>query len=409
MEQYGLADVQALDRCDPLAPMRDAFVLPAGKIYLDGNSLGPLPKATLVQQERMLRQEWGQGLIGSWNDAGWIDASARIGASIAKLIGADADEVIAADSTSVNLFKLMVAGLRARPGRSVLLTETGNFPTDLHVAEGAAACVAGCTVRAVSTADLLSALTSEVALVVLTHVHYRSGARHDMAAFTRAAHEAGALVLWDLSHSTGAVPVDLNAFRADLAVGCGYKFLNGGPGAPAFLFVARRWQETMRSPLQGWFGHAAPFAFSDVYEPAPGVARFLCGTPPMLSLGALESGIALWRDIELPLLYKKSQALFALFQARTRSLGELTLLTPADPAKRGSQIAFSHAHAYAIMQALIGRGVIGDFRAPDVLRFGLTPLYTRFEDVWHATEILADIIVRGSWADYSNTPAGKVT
>ena len=410
LEQESLAGAQALDRNDPLRAMRERFALPQAKIYLDGNSLGPLPRVTQAAQARMVADEWGQGLIGSWNDKGWIDAPARIGAKIAPLIGAGADEVIVADSTSANLFKLIVAALRARPGRPVVLTETGNFPTDLHIAEGAAACVPGCTVRAVATEDLAAHLCADVALVLLTHVHYRTGVRHDMAALTQRAHAAGALILWDLSHSTGAVPVDLSAAGADLAVGCGYKFLNGGPGAPAFLFAARRLHEILRSPLQGWFGHAAPFAFSDHYEPAPGIARFLCGTPPMLSLAALESSLDLWTDLDQTLIFQKSARLFALFASRALAIGHgLERLTPREPDRRGSQIAFSHPHARAIMQALISEGVIGDFRAPDVLRFGLTPLYTRFEDIWRATEILAGIMQSGSWRQFSGATLGKVT
>ena len=410
LEQESFAGVQALDRNDPLGAMRARFVLPEAMIYLDGNSLGPLPQATMAAQARMVADEWGRGLIGSWNDKGWIDAPARIGAKIAPLVGAGTGEVIVADSTSANLFKLIVASLRARPGRTVVLTETGNFPTDLHIAEGAAACVPGGTVRAVATADLLANLGADVALLVLAHVHYRTGFRHDMAALTRRAHAAGALILWDLSHSTGAVPIDLSAAGADLAVGCGYKFLNGGPGAPAFLFVAHRLQEELRSPLQGWFGHAAPFAFSDVYEPAPGISRFLCGTPPMLSLAALESSLDLWTDLDQSLVFQKSAQLFALFASRALAIGHgLDLLTPREPDRRGSQIAFCHPHARAIMQALIAQGVIGDFRAPNVLRFGLTPLYTGFEDIWRATGILAAIMQSGSWADFSASPSGKVT
>jgi kynureninase len=390
-----LADAEALDAADPLAGYRDRFVHPEGVIYLDGNSLGPLPKATVAAGADVMERAWGQRLIRSWNE-GWIDAPQRVGALIAPLIGAGADEVIAADSTSVNLYKLIVAALRLDPSRNVVVSEAGNFPTDLHVAEGAVAAVAGAELRVVKRGALAEALGDDTALLLLTHVHYKTAARFDMANWTKAAHDVGALMCWDLSHSAGAVAVELNAAGADLAVGCGYKYLNGGPGAPAFLYVAKRWQQQLHNPLSGWMGHAAPFEFADGYEAAAGMKRWLTGTPSVLGLAALESGLKLWDSIDLAQLEAKSAALWGIFHAAGGAVG-LECVTPADPAKRGSHISFRHAHAYEIVQALIARGVIGDFRDPDILRFGLTPLTLSHADVWRAGEALCDIVESGEW------------
>ncbi len=384
-----LEDVRRCDKDDPLRGHRDGFALPDGVAYLDGNSLGPLPHATRARLASVMEAEWGQGLIRSWEAAGWMAAPARIGGRIARLVGAAADEVIAADSTSVNLFKLCAAAAALRPGRGTLLTEAEDFPTDRHVLDGLARLVPGLRVRAVPAGELAGALDDDTAVLLLCHVHYRSGRRHDMAALNRAARAAGAIAVWDLSHSAGAVPVSLNADKAEMAVGCGYKFLNGGPGAPAFLYVAQALQAQARSPLQGWIGHAAPFGFSDVYEPAAGVQRFLAGTPGVLGLAALETGVETLLAADPAALWQKSARLFDLFAAlAAQRCTALTLITPRDPALRGSHIAFRHAEAQTIMQALAARGVIGDYRPPDVLRFGLTPLYLRFEDVWLAVEHL---------------------
>jgi kynureninase len=319
--------------------------------------------------------------------------------------------VVVTDSTSVNLFKLIVAATRHQSGRSVILTEPGNFPTDLYMAQGAADLV-GATLRVAPAEALTDAIDADTALVMLTHVHYRSAARHDMAAITRAAHDGGALVLWDLSHSAGAVEVDLNAAGADLAVGCGYKYLNGGPGAPAFLFVAERHQEALISPLSGWMGHAAPFDFGDDYRPGEGIARFLCGTPPMLSLLALEAGIDLFAGIDMAVLAAKGQQLCSRFiemvEDRCAGFG-LTLATSREPAQRGSHVSFAHSDAYPIMQALIEHRVIGDFRAPDVLRFGFTPLYVGFEDAWRAVETLHDVLAKERWRALRFQSRGRVT
>ncbi|GAA0728425.1 kynureninase [Sphingomonas japonica] len=385
-----LDEARARDAADPLRPLRDRFVLPDGVIYLDGNSLGPLPRATLAANRDLVERQWGERLIRSW-DEGWMGSPARIGGKIAPWIGADADEVIVTDSTSANLFKLIVAALRRDPARTVVISETGNFPTDLHIAEGAVACVPGGTLRAVPRDALADAIDDRTALVLLSHVHYKTSARFDMAAWTRRAHDAGALILWDLSHSVGAIPVDLNGAGADMAVGCGYKFLNGGPGAPAFLYVAERHQAQLANPISGWMGHARPFAFTDAYEAGAGMERWRAGTPPMLAMAALEAGLDAIADVPIEALATKSAALFDAFAAAGDAIG-LKCIAPRDPAERGSHIAFRHPHACAIMAALVERGVIGDFRDPDILRFGLTPLYVGFEDVARAALALAEIV-----------------
>jgi kynureninase len=399
-----------MDAADPMAAFRARFTLPKGVIYLDGNSLGPTPAATRGRIDEAVSREWGEGLIRSWNNEDWIGAPARVGAKIARLIGAGPGEVVVADSTSVNLFKLLSAALRARPDRKVILTEAGNFPTDLYVAQGLADLLPGVEVRAVAPEAVEAGIDETVAVVLLTHVHYKTASRRDMAAITAAAHRAGALILWDLSHSAGAIEVDLGACDADLAVGCGYKFLNGGPGAPAFLYVARRLRDELRSPLTGWMGHAAPFDFVDDFRPATGIERFLCGTPPILGLLALEVGIDLALEADMAAVAAKSAALWDLFAAEVeaRLAGQgFSLITPGDPAARGSHIAFTHPQAYGVVQALIARGVIGDFRDPDVMRFGITPLYLGFEDVWRAVAILAEIMETEAWR--AAPPRGRVT
>lgn len=397
MSKGALDQARVLDAADPLRDYRARFDLPEGVIYLDGNSLGALPKATADRMARVIRGEWGEGLIRSWNSAGWIDLPQRVGGKIAPLIGAAPDEVIACDSTSVNLFKLIAAALRMRPGRKVVLSEPGNFPTDLYMIAGLEA--QGLAERRLAPRERIAeALDGDVALLLLTHVHYKTGAVFDMAALTRAAHEAGALVLWDLSHSAGAIPVDLNGCEADFAVGCGYKYLNGGPGAPAFAYAAHRHHEALEQPLTGWMGHAAPFAFSDDYAPATGVDRLLTGTPPILGLAALEAGVDLIAEIGIERLAAKSRALSEFFRACLDRLGvDLDLVSPTDPAQRGSQLSFRHPEAYAICQALIARGVIGDFRDPDILRLGFAPAYVSSEDVAQAAQHLAEVIETGEW------------
>jgi kynureninase len=401
------AEAQARDAADPLRAYRDAFHIPDGVIYLDGNSLGPLPRTTPAALADMAERQWGDRLIRSWNE-GWIEAPRRVGAKIARLIGAAEDEVIVADSTSVNLFKLLVAALRHATPRGTILSETGNFPTDLHIAEGAVGCVPGARLHAVARDQLETSLDSETALLMLTHVHYKTSECFDMFAWSAKARENGALTLWDLSHSVGAIPIDLNGAGADMAVGCGYKYLNGGPGAPAFLYVSKRLQDTLASPLSGWMGHAAPFGFADAYAPAPGMTRWLAGTPPMLGMAALEAGLDIWRDVDQQQVADKSAALFDTFAAIGAGAG-LECVSPADPAKRGSHISFRHPEAYALCQALIDRGVIGDFRDPDILRFGLTPLYLGFADVVRAGEILREIMASGAYRDPAYQARNAVT
>lgn len=394
-------DALALDRADPLAGFRARFALPDDIVYLDGNSLGALPKATPARLAAVIEGEWGEGLIRSWNRHGWIDLPRRVGDKIGRLIGAHPGEVMVADSTSINLFKLIAAALHLRPERRIIVSERENFPTDLYVAQGLIELLGARHELRLATPETLEDVVGDnVALVLLTHVNYRSGRMHDMEAVTRLAHEAGALMLWDLAHSAGALPVDLAGSDADLAVGCGYKYLNGGPGAPAFLYVAQRLQASFRSPLTGWLGHAAPFDFDPLYRPAPGIASAIVGTPPILSLAALEVGIDLALEADLAALRAKSLALARLFVARvTASCAGfgLTLASPSRDDQRGSQICYAHPEGYAIMQALIARGVIGDFRAPDILRFGFTPLYTSFADVFDAVEILRTVLASGEW------------
>lgn len=393
--------LSSLDKEDSLAPFRDQFDLPEGIIYLDGNSLGPLPRRTLARLIDVAREEWGQSLIRAWNDHDWIGAPQRIGDKIAKIVGARRGEVVAADSTSVNLFKLLAAACALRPDRRVILTQAGNFPTDIYMAEGLVSLLGdGYEIRAVEKSEIASAIDGTVAVVSLTYVDYRSGEMLDMRAIGAAAHDAGALALWDLSHSAGAVPVDLNAAGADFAVGCGYKYLNGGPGAPAFLFVAEKHHADARQPLSGWMGHAAPFDFEDSYRPADGVARHLAGTPGILGLAALEQGLDLFLEADMAAIRHKSvlltEAFIALVEQECAGHG-FSLVTPRDAAIRGSQVSFRHPDGYAIVQALIARGVIGDFRTPDILRFGFAPLYIRFRDVWSAVSHLSDIMESGDW------------
>ena len=398
---HSRAACAALDAADPLAPFRARFTVPPELIYLDGNSLGVLPAATPQRLAEVITQEWGQGLIRSWNAAHWVELPQRLGEKLAPLIGAAPGTVRVCDSTSVNLFKVLAAALTARPGRTVIVSEADNFPTDLYIAEGLAALLGQQhRLRLVAADDLAAALDEDAAVLLLSHVNYRTGRLHDMAALTAAAHAKGALTVWDLAHSAGALPVQLAAAGADFAVGCGYKYLNGGPGAPAFLYVAPAHQATLAAPLSGWFGHARPFAFEHRYAPAVGVDRLLVGTPPVLSMAALEVGIDLMAEVDLAALRAKSLAMSALFAARVeRELGEsgLTLISPRDDAQRGSQVCLAHAEAWPVMQALIARGVIGDFRAPDILRFGFTPLYLSHVQVWDAVTHLAEVLRTREW------------
>jgi kynureninase len=396
------------------ARTRALFDLPEGVIYLDGNSLGALPRATAARVRTVVEREWGDGLIRSWNGAGWIDAPRRVGAKIALLIGAHDNEVICADSTSLNLFKVLACALRmqrsaADAQRRVVLSERGNFPTDLYMAQGLIDLTGGqYDLRLVDAAYLETAIDDlgpRLAVLMLTHVNFQTGAMHDLAALTRRAQAVGALTIWDLAHSAGAVPVNLRAASADFAIGCGYKYLNGGPGAPAFVFAAQRHLARLRDdpfaqPLTGWLGHRAPFDFDPAYAPAAGIERFTVGTPSILALAALDCGVDTVLAAGIEALRVKSVALSDLFiqLVETRCPQEaLRLVSPRDPAQRGSQVCFAHPQAWPVMQALIARGVIGDFRAPDVLRFGFAPLYIGFADVWDAVEVLRDILDRETW------------
>jgi kynureninase len=392
----------ACDAADPLATFRDRFDLPEGVVYLDGNSLGARPRDALAIAERVLRDEWGHDLIRSWNSAGWFELPRRLGDKLAGLVGALPGEVVVTDTTSSNLFKVLAAALELRPGRRVIVSERDNFPTDLYIAQGLARLIdRGHALRLVdSAAELATAVDRDTAVVLLTHVNYRSGAMHDMAAVTALAHEEGALAIWDLAHSAGAVEVDLTAAEADFAIGCTYKYLNGGPGSPAFVVVPKRWQAAFRQPLSGWWGHAAPFEFTPDYVPAPGIERALCGTQPILSLAVAEAGLDLMREAGMARVREKSilltQAFIELAEARCAGFG-LALASPREVARRGSQASFRHENGYAIVRALIARGVIGDYREPGILRFGFAPLYVRHVDVWDAVEALRDILATRAW------------
>jgi kynureninase len=411
-----LQDCRDLDARDPLRELRSLFTLPAGGVYLDGNSLGALPLATATRIDHVIKQQWGQGLIGSWNKADWFHLPQRLGDKIAALIGAKRGEVVATDSTSINLFKVLTAAARIAaadsPQRKVVLSEQTNFPTDLYIAQSVCK-QHGLTLRLARQSEMAAALDSDVAVLLLTHVNYRTGEMYDMREMTARAQRAGALVIWDLAHSAGAVPVDLHAANADFAIGCGYKYLNGGPGAPAFVWVHPRHMDRFEQPLSGWWSHAAPFEFSAAYRPAKGIERYLCGTQPVLGLVALECGLEVFEAAErlggIAALRTKSLALTDLFirLVEERCAGHgLEVVTPREHAKRGSQVCLARAEgAYAIVQALIARGVIGDFRAgdgknePDILRFGFTPLYIGFEDAWHAADHLKQVLESEQWRE----------
>jgi kynureninase len=391
-------DCAALDAADPLASFLPRFRRPRDLLYFDGNSLGMLPWAASRRVVEALESEWGEGLIESWTEAGWIELPQRVGAKIARLIGAAPDEVIATDSTSINLFKLLAAALKLRPGRRVILTEAENFPTDIYMAEGLAHLLGDVEVRLAS--NIADAITEDVAVVAVSHVDYRSSVLADMAGLTQAAHARGALILWDLCHSAGALPVDLG--EADLAVGCGYKFLNGGPGAPAYAFVAKRWHPLFIQPLAGWMGHAAPFGFESHYRPAGGMKRALSGTPSVLALTALDAALDVLLDAGMDRIRAKAQAQMDLFdrltEERCPEIG-LEPLTPSVHAKRGSHLAYRHPQGYALTQALRVRRVVPDFRAPDIIRFGFTPLTLAYVEIWDAVERLARIWREDLWRE----------
>ncbi|MCC2973495.1 kynureninase [Massilia sp. IC2-476] len=400
--QITRADCAARDQQDPLRMLRERFDLPDGVIYLDGNSLGARPKAASSRVHEVVAREWGQDLIKSWNTAGWFELPKRLGDRLAPLIGANAGEVVVTDTTSLNLFKALAAALQIQASgpnaaRRTIVTERSNFPTDIYMAEGLAQWLdRGYQVRLVDSVDEIpAAVDADCAVLMLTHVNYRTGYQHDMAALTRHAHARGALAVWDLAHSAGAVPVDLHAAEADFAVGCTYKYLNGGPGAPAFIWVPQRHQAAFAHPLTGWWSHAKPFAMSHGFAPCEGIGRALCGTQPVVSLALVECGLEVFEETTMDAIRSKSLALTDLFielVEATCSAHPLGLVTPREHARRGSQASFTHPHGYAVMAALIGRGVIGDYREPEIMRFGFTPLYTSFADVWDAVAILKDIL-----------------
>lgn len=399
----------AADVADPLAFARERFVLPAGVRYLDGNSLGALPAAVPDAVADAVRRQWGTDLIGSWNGNGWWTLPGRVGDAIGRLVGAAPGQVMCGDSTTVQLYQAINAAITVPtgdggvPGRRILLADAGNFPTDRYVADAIGA-QRGLDVRAVhpgAAMEILAAAGAEVATVAFSAVDYRTGELYDLAAITAAAHDAGATVVWDLAHAAGAVPVDLDGIGADFAVGCSYKYLNGGPGAPAWIYIAARHQDAAELPLTGWHGHVEPFAMAEHYRPAPGVGRARLGTPPVLSMLALESALGVWDGVDLAQVRTKSLALTQLvidFADRELAGFGVEVVTPRPPARRGSQVALRVPHAYAVCQALIGRGVVGDFRSPDVLRLGFAPLYLRYVEVWDAMATLADVLATRAWA-----------
>ncbi|CAL8481288.1 Kynureninase (plasmid) [Caballeronia sp. S22] len=399
-------EAAALDRDDPLAALRDQFALVDGVIYLDGNSLGVPPRASAARAADLIAAEWGEGLIRSWNTAGWFALPKRLGNKLAPLIGAGEDEVVVTDTISANLFKILSAALKLAnerdPKRRVIVSERSNFPTDLYIAQGLIEQLdRGYELRLVDDpAELPAAIDENTAVAMITHVNYRTGYMHDMAALTQTIHRAGALAVWDLAHSAGAVPVDLNGVDADYAVGCTYKYLNGGPGSPAFVWVPKRHQNAFSQPLSGWWGHKKPFEMNPVYRPDDGIGRFLCGTQPIVSVSLVECGLDVFLQTDMQTLRRKSLALSDLFiKLVEERCGDfpLSLATPREHAQRGSQVSFEHPNGYEVMQALIARGVIGDYREPRILRFGFTPLYTRFVDVWDAVETLRDVLATESW------------
>jgi kynureninase len=403
----------ARDAGDPIAALRDRFVIPDGVIYLDGNSLGPMPRAAATTLRHTIEQEWGQDLIKSWNSAGWFDLPLRLGDRVGALIGAAPGQSVVCDTTSVNLYKAVHAAIGLRPGRDVVIAEAASFPTDLYIIEGAIGS-AGRPMRrrlvGVDGPSVEALLDERVAVVVLSHVDYRSGALLDLAGITEQVHKAGALMVWDLCHSAGVIEVGFDRNAIDFAVGCTYKYLNGGPGSPAFISVAKAHQAAARHPLSGWWGHAAPFAFDRDFRPDAGIKRFLCGTPPIISLRGVDAALDALQGVDVAALRQKSLALTELFMARVAALlPALEILTPRQPSLRGSQVAIAFEQGYSIIQAMIERGVIGDFREPDVMRFGFAPLYLRFRDVWDAAEMLADCIRTEPWRDPRYAPRLAVT
>jgi len=407
-------DIQKLDADDPLAHKKAQFDLPSDCIYLDGNSLGALPHAAKERIAQVVTQQWGVDLIKSWNCHQWIDLPLTVGEKIAPLIGAGQGQVICCDSISVNVFKLLCSALALQKGRHIVLSQNDNFPTDLYMVQGLSDLLGQqhCELRLCAGDNIEQSLNSDVAVLLLTQVNFRSGKVHDMQAITKLAHQHGILVIWDLAHSAGALPVELDSCHVDFAVGCGYKYLNGGPGAPAFIYVATRHQQAVTQPLSGWMGHSAPFSFSADYSGADGVNRYLCGTPAILSMSALDAALDVFADVDMQVIRSKSLRLAKLcldLFAQLPALSALQLASPLNDEERGSQLAFSHPDAYAICQALIANKVICDFRAPNILRLGFTPLYTSFSDVWLAVTRLNQIVESKMYRAEAFTRQGKVT
>jgi len=411
-----LSDCVRMDHRDPIASLRDQFNLPPNVIYLDGNSLGAQPKGAVERANQVLQKEWGNDLIRSWNTAGWFDLPSRLGNLLAPLVGAKPDEIVVSDSTSINLFKALAAALSIQqkkyPKKKTIVSERNNFPTDLYIVQGITEWLdLDFELILVDKPEQLKwAINKDTAVVLLTHVNYRTGAMHDMHELNALAKEHHALTIWDLSHSAGAVPVDLNGSQADFAVGCTYKYLNGGPGAPAYIWVAQRHLPDFKNPLSGWWGHASPFDMQDTFTPTASIRRALCGTQPIISLSLVESGLEIFRRTDMTAIRKKSLALTDLFiqliEDNCASHG-LRLITPKDHAQRGSHVSYMHPHAYPLIQSLIQRDIIGDYREPSVMRFGFTPLYTSYADVWNAADALRDILDKNAYE--INAPRHAVT
>ena len=392
-------------------PRKHLFDLPNGVIYLDGNSLGPLPRGVAERLERCVHQEWGEMLIRGWNDAQWMDQPARVGNKIAGLIGAPEGSVVIGDTLSIKVYQALASALEMRPDRKVVLSDNGNFPTDLYMAEGLLRSLGrGHELRTPNPEDVADAITEEVAVVMLTQVDYRTGRMHDFNAITQKAHAVGAVMIWDLAHSAGAVPVDMLSNNAEFAVGCTYKYLNGGPGAPAFIYVRPDIADTVRPALSGWLGHEAPFAFDLGYRPGRAVERMRVGTPPVLQATALEEALSVWDGLTMAQVRARSIELSERFIHEVEArCPDLTLLSPRDPLARGSQVSFGFSESYAAIQALIGQGVIGDFRAPDAMRFGFTPLYIDEDDVVRAAEIIEDVMTNRLWDNPAYQARSRVT
>lgn len=407
-------DVLELDRNDPLAEKRLEFALPDDVIYLDGNSLGAMPKVANERSVTLMQEQWGKDLVRSWNTHQWIDLPTKVGEKIAPLLGAAPGQVICCDSTSINLFKLLCSALVMQKDRQIVLSQKDNFPADLYMVQGLSQLGPGklCELKSCEDTGIEAQLDETVAVLLLTHVNYRSSKLHDMQRLTELAHQKGILVIWDLAHSTGALPLELDKWGVDFAVGCGYKYLNGGPGAPAFVYVAKRHQHATRQPLSGWMGHATPFSFSENYQAAVGVKQFLCGTPPILSMSVLDAALSVFDDVDMHELRTKSVNLTELFLQlveNNENLNNLVLISPREPSHRGSHLAFSHPKAFSICQRLIEQGVIADFRAPDVLRFGFAPLYLRYQDIRDAVDVLTEIMVSKTYLEEKYLKVNKVT